>query len=498
MDERDTKDLEQFGYRQQLQRSLGAFSSFAIAFSLISINTGIFANFKHGFQHVGPAIIWSWLFVLCGQVLVALVMARLAVTIPLAGYGYQWSARLVNPHFGFLAGWLLLLQFLTGFPAVCSALASSVWGLIYPDDLSPMKIAWATAAVILLVTLIHLFGIRLVAWINNAGVYAEMAGVIIITVALFWLLDWSGGVNLSSLANPRSAFHGGAIGFSSLALSLLMGAWCLTGFEAAADLAEETHQPRRTVPRAMLLSLLGSGMAGFLMLLGIVLNVRDVEATQHHDSPLLAILGSSFTASQMSLVMAVVAISILACAIASMAAASRLIFSLARDRMLPGSSWLGRVAEHHRTPRNALLLVWLLSTAVVLFFRQTDLISSISAVAGYLGYACIMLAALRQLRENGRLKSRETIIAILALLWTIGLAAALTIPETDLPGWSDKHLPAKATSIALLAGAAIYLFSTRRRIRLGEAGPPLPGSFQSPVASFQMREGIDHDQSNRG
>ena len=119
-------------------------------------------------------------------------------------------------------------------------------------------------------------------------------------------------------------------------------------------------------------------------------------------------------------------------------------------------------------------------------------------MAGYLGYACIMLAALRQLHENEKLKSRETIITILALLWTIGLASALTIPETDLPGWSDKHLPAKATSIALLAGAAIYLFSIRRRIRLGEAGPPRIVSFQSPVSSFQLREGIDHDKSNRG
>ena len=479
MEQQDSKDLEQFGYRQQLERSLGAFSSFAIAFSLISINTGIFANFGHGYRHVGPAVLWSWLVVLGGQLLVALVMARLAVRIPLAGYGYQWTARLVNPHFGFIAGWLLLLQFMTGFPAVCSALASSLGGVLFPEGVDPKVLSWGSAAVILIVTLIHLFGLRLAAWINNAGVYAEMAGVAVLTIALFWLLDWSRKIDLGSLLTPQSVL-GGTVGLSSLSLSLLMGAWCLTGFEAAADLAEETHQPRRTIPRAMILSLLGSGVAGFLLLLGVILTVKDVPATQRTDNPLLTVLLGTFSTSEMTLIMAVVAISIMACAIASMAAASRLLFSLARDGMLPGSGWLGQIDEGHRTPRHALLLVWLLSTVVVLVFRQTDLISSISAVAGYLGYACIMVAALWQARTAGPRLGRERILPALALLWTLGLSAALVLPETEIPGWADRHIPAKATSIAILLGLLLYLFWLRRRLLRGEAGPPVIAAEEKP------------------
>jgi hypothetical protein len=78
-DEQDAKELARFGYQQQLRRSLGTFSSFALAFSLISINTGIFANFRHGYQQVGPALVWSWLVVLGGQTLVD------AFTTPAAG-----------------------------------------------------------------------------------------------------------------------------------------------------------------------------------------------------------------------------------------------------------------------------------------------------------------------------------------------------------------------------------------------------------------------------
>jgi len=341
-------------------------------------------------------------------------------------------------------------------------------------------LALGSAAVILVVTLIHLFGLRLAAWINNAGVYAEMAGVAVLTIALFWLLDWSRKIDLGSLLTPRSGLLGGTVGLSSLSLSLLMGAWCLTGFEAAADLAEETHQPRRTIPRAMILSLLGSGLAGFLLLLGVILTVKDVAATQRTDNSLLTVLLGTFSTSQMTLIMAVVAISIMACAIASMAAASRLLFSLARDGMLPGSGWLGQIDEGHRTPRHALLLVWLLSTVVVLVFRQTDLISSISAVAGYLGYACIMVAALWQARTAGPRRGRERILPALALLWTLGLSAALVLPETEIPGWTDRHIPAKATSIAILLGLLLYLFWLRRRLLRGEAGPPVIAAEERP------------------
>ena len=122
--ERDARDLRQFGYTQQLKRTMGAFSSFAISFSLISINTGIFVGFQTGIQYAGPAVIFSWSLVVVGQFFVALVIADLATRYPLSGYGYQWTSRLVNPHFGFFVGWLLLLQFLTGFPGVCNALAA--------------------------------------------------------------------------------------------------------------------------------------------------------------------------------------------------------------------------------------------------------------------------------------------------------------------------------------------------------------------------------------
>ena len=89
----DTNDLEQFGYKQELNRSMQKFSSFAISFSLISILTGIFANFQFGYENISSKIIYSWLLVFFGQLLVASIMSDLSIKFPLSGYGYQWSSR---------------------------------------------------------------------------------------------------------------------------------------------------------------------------------------------------------------------------------------------------------------------------------------------------------------------------------------------------------------------------------------------------------------------
>src|SRR6201984_2524918 len=94
--------LAKAGYRPELRRSLRFFSMFAIAFSIISITTGIFLNYGFGLAYWGPASIWTWPIVGVGNMAIALVVAELGTRIPLAGYAYQWSARLVNPSYGWV------------------------------------------------------------------------------------------------------------------------------------------------------------------------------------------------------------------------------------------------------------------------------------------------------------------------------------------------------------------------------------------------------------
>src|ERR687884_2338378 len=103
----DSHELARFGYKQELDRSLGSFSSFAAGFSYISILTGVFQLFGLAFLFAGPAFFWSWPVVFVGQFLVALCFAELAGQFPLAGSVYQWSKQIARPFTSWFGGWIL-------------------------------------------------------------------------------------------------------------------------------------------------------------------------------------------------------------------------------------------------------------------------------------------------------------------------------------------------------------------------------------------------------
>lgn len=480
MDPDESHDLRQFGYEQVLLRQLGGFSSFALAFSLISVFTGVFANFGHGLRQVGGAVIWSWLIVLVGQTLVALVLAELATRMPLSGYGYQWTSRLVNPHLGFFVGWLLTLQFLTGFPGISATLATELGSLVGPEATQPAVRTAVTLGIIAVVVVIHLAGIRLASLINDVGAWTELVGVAAVSCLLIGLA-FVRHADVGVLASTVTAAGGQPAGLGAWALSLLLGAWCLTGFEAAADLAEETRQPRRVVPRAILASLLSAGVAGGLLIVGVVLNAPDLDAARAAPHPLPLILSATLGERGSRIVLAVGGVAIFACALASMAGASRLLFAMGRDRMLPAAGLLAAVDPVRRSPRNAILFIWLLSSAVVLALPTLDVITQISAVAGYVGYAGIVAAALWAPAGRGTgsspLEPLRPWIAAAALVWTVGVVLALTVPPLPIPGIATLHLPAISSAIGLAVGLAVYLGCIRGRILAGTAGPPAgPGT----------------------
>jgi len=119
----DDRDLRSFGYEPQLSRSRGLYSSLSISISCMCITAGIFTVYAYSLGIVGPAFIWTWPIVAIGQIVVALVLADLAGRIPLSGYAFQWTSRLVNSHYGWFTGWAGLMAFTPGFTGLNLGLA---------------------------------------------------------------------------------------------------------------------------------------------------------------------------------------------------------------------------------------------------------------------------------------------------------------------------------------------------------------------------------------
>src|SRR5205823_4736510 len=124
----DSNELAGFGYKQELDRSLGSFSSFAAGFSYISILTGVFELFGFGILNAGPAVWWSWVIVFIGQFAVAMCFAELAGQFPLAGSVYQWSKRMGSDFVSWMTGWILIIGSIVTVAAVAVA-----WQVVLPQ-----------------------------------------------------------------------------------------------------------------------------------------------------------------------------------------------------------------------------------------------------------------------------------------------------------------------------------------------------------------------------
>src|SRR5262249_6739295 len=258
---RDAEQLERFGYRQELRRTMSTFSNFAVAFSYISATTGIFALFAFGLGTGGPAFVWSWPIVFFGQFLVALVFAELASHFPLAGSVFQWSKRVAGRDVAWLDGWVYLVAQIATIASVDFVVPPILATLLGLDATNTTLLIVIALVVLVLTTVINIVGVRLLAIINNIGVVAELIGMLVLGVIL-----------LVRAQHPISFIFstGGTEGKGSylpiFLAAMLMSLFVVYGFDTAGTLAEETHNPSRAVPRALLVALIGSFFIGGLFL----------------------------------------------------------------------------------------------------------------------------------------------------------------------------------------------------------------------------------------
>lgn len=408
----DRGDLAEFGYEQQLHRSLGKFASFAAGFSFVSILTTIFQLFGLGFGFAGPAFFWTWPVVFLGQFMVALCFAELAARYPISGAIYQWSRRLGGDVVGWFAGWFMIVAQVVTAAAAAIALQvvlPSIWAgfQVIGGDPALTSASGAANAVLLgsillvLTTTINCIGVNWMSRINSIGVTCEIVGVVAV-IGMFLTHARRG---------PEVVFDTGAGGAQpgygwAWIVSGLMAAYVMVGFGSAGELAEETHNPRRVAPRTIRLALSVSALGGGLMIVGALLAAPSLTdgrlATEGLPYVLTSILGSPWG----TLLLVDVAIAVFVCTLAIQTAASRLMFSMARDGRLPASDVLAKVNARTGTPIAPSVVIGLLCIAVLAVNVGNSAIfatlSSVCIVLIYLAYLMVTVPMLVR-----RLRGRE-------------------------------------------------------------------------------------------
>jgi urea carboxylase system permease len=486
----DVSELAAFGYKQELDRSLGFFSSFAAGFSYISILTGVFELFGFGFLNAGPAVWWSWIVVFVGQMCVGLCFAELAGQFPLAGSVYQWSKRIGSDAVSWMTGWVLIIGSIVTVAAVAVAWqvvlpqvttwfqfigAKSNAGTYYTPD--GAKNALLLGAILVgFGTIICMLGVKTMARINNFGVLAELIGSTILVILLLFHIHRGPGVVTNTLGTGTGHSWGY---FGAFLIGGIMSAYVMYGFDTAGTLAEETNDPRRNAPPAIIRALAAAALIGGVLILLALMDVKNI-----HDKN-IGVLGLPYiikqalgnTAGNVFLVDSAIAITV--CTLAVMTACIRMLFSMARDGRLPFGSAIAHVSGTRKVPIVPALFVGALSLALlaVNIANQSAFVAltSVAIIMFYLPYLGVTGSMLlRRLRgewpraDHGpyfTLGRWGMLVNVVAVVYGAIIAFEIAWPRAAVYGsaWYFRFGAYEFIGASVLIGAVYYVFVQRNK-----------------------------------
>jgi amino acid transporter len=361
----DTAGLEQFGYRQELSRSL-TFTDLLIYGLIFMVPIAPFGIFGSVYNGSGGMVALAYVVGMVAMLFTALSYAQMVRAFPMAGSVYSYAGRGIAPPVGFLAGWVILLDYVL-VPGLLYLVAS-----VAMHSLVPALPVWLwLVAFVVLNTVVNYLGIQMTARVNRFMLIGELIVLaIFIVVGIVALAAGKGaGFSLSPLYNADTFSWSVVFGAVSIAVLSFLG------FDGISMLAEESRADTRQIGRAMVGALL---LAGVLFIVqtwvaallvpdapGLLAN-GDPEGTAFYDAARAA--GGGWLAGLTALATAIAWG--FANSLVAQAATSRLLYAMARDRQMP--SFLARINERHKVPANATLVVAAISLALGLYMASRD------------------------------------------------------------------------------------------------------------------------------
>jgi amino acid transporter len=512
--QRDREDLHKLGYAQELLRSMGGFSNFAISFSIISILTGAVILYDYGLAWAGTAaVLIGWPLVTVFVLLIAASMGEIASAYPTAGGLYYWASRMKNKNWGWWTAWLNLIgQFaiVAGINyAAAGFLNATIIDRIFNSTFNTYEVIpnvlngqLVTMGVLMLIELgMNIAGISLVSLLNQVSVWWH----IVIVAAVVILIFVTGKPDQSGLTlfkvEPLDAVgswdnnlgflhlkYGAASTypfFFAFFFSLLQANWTYTGYDASAHVAEETLGARVASAWGIFLSVAVSAIVGFIFLFALTTHLPSLSAlfptslddaatySQYYFGGGVAVIEIlKYNLGQLGDVLSAgIAIAMAFCGLSSVASAGRMLYAFSRDDGLPGAGWLKKVSHRYRTPANSLAAIvvvsWLFTLAAFAVGASGGpggggiaiiIITAISTIFLYAAYGVVIyLGATTEEWKKERVWSLgrwSKTVAWLAIAWILILLVLFSFPTSGNISW-----PFMAVTVLLLV---VYYFGWAR------------------------------------
>ncbi len=450
----DTADLERFGYKQELKRELGTFSSFAVAFSYISPSTGIFTLFFLGMSALGAGLFWTWPVVALMQFIVALNFAELSSHFPVAGSVFQWTKYLAGRGYAWITGWFYLFAGILTVASVCATLPiallpmlNNMFGWSLNTDLGSADQRITALITLALITILNIYGVKLVAIVNNTGVVFEILGMVVFAIFLALVHNNQGAGVIFESSKMGNIFEFPApFTLSFFLVGMFMSLYVIYGFDTAATLAEETRNPRTEAPKAVLGSVVGAFVIGAIFLWGVLIAVPDMgAAVASFATGPQQVIEEVMSKFGTTLYLLVVSAAIFVCCMSILTSTIRLAFGMARDDQLPLSKSMSKVSPKLHTPIWACVIVGLLSAVPFIQFAGAAVIAVGATASIYLSYLLGNIAVMRA-RSRGWPKTKAPfslgkwgkVVNVVAILWGLTMLLNFLTPSSATNAWDPN------------------------------------------------------------
>jgi amino acid permease (GABA permease) len=488
----DEQRLHEMGYAQELRRRMSGFSNFAVSFTIISILSGCLTLYGFGMLTGGPVVIvWGWPFVGIMTLFVGLAMAEVCSSYPTAGGLYYWSAKLARhngPAWSWFTGWFNFLGQVAvtagidfGAAFFVHALLSLVFGLSTAHSITVV-----IYAVILLVHgMLNQFGIRLVALLNDVSVWWHIVGVLTIVAVLAFAPSHhqSASFVFTHFNNGTNLAWGT---FYIVLIGLLLAQYTFTGYDASAHMTEETHNAATAGPRGIVMSILVSLAAGWVLLIGVTFAIQHYASESLSAVPPAQIFVDAIGQRGAELLLLIVCGAQLFCGMSSVTANSRMIYAFSRDGALPGSNFWHRVNKRTRTPTNA---IWLAAGGALILglpylwnYAAYAAVTSIAVIGLYIAYVTPTFLRLRLgddfQRGPWHLGRWSYVVGWIAVTWVVIITILFMLPQVGPIKFATFNYAVVAVLVVIGFAGTYWLVSARYWFK----GPKVQGTVEELAA----------------
>ena len=337
----------------ELKRGFGFWTIIALLLTSM-VGTGMFFGTAIGAERAGNAVLISWILVVAIAVYVAACFGELTAMLPSAGGVYEFSKKAYGRFISFIVGWLAWVMANVGFIILLIA----AFDYVLPASFSTPVFLWVSYKILIAIGLIIL--LNLVAYLGVDTSAALLVMFAIVTIIMFLSIIIPGFLKLN-LAN-FTPFFSKPLFFIFAAMFFMLES--LMGWESASFLSEETKNPQKTLPKALIISTL---VAGILAVLASFVSLGIIP-WQHliaSNAPFSDVAGVLFGPKGAKLMGFGVMLALIGSAAGVVISTPRLLLAMARDKLF--ISQLAAIHPKRRTPYKAIIFQTIVSIIVILF-----------------------------------------------------------------------------------------------------------------------------------